>query len=86
MPENKRVRHDKITVLKDKIETNNQKIAELQGKIDALNEENNKFTEEIAAAEEAAKKAASEAEQKELLKMIKKSGKSMDEIKAFLEA
>ena len=77
--------NSKVTVLKDKIEINNQKIAELQSKIDALNEENNKFQEEIAVAEEAAKKAASEAEQKALLKLIKKSGKSMDEIKAFLE-
>ena len=77
--------NSKVTVLKDKIEINNQKIAELQSKIDALNEENNKFQEEIAVAEEATKKAASEAEQKALLKLIKKSGKSMDEIKAFLE-
>ena len=85
MAEEKRVRRDKQTVIQSKIQANNQKIADLQKKIDALNADNAALEDQLAAAAQAAKKAARAAEEKALLKLIKRSGKSVEEIKSFLE-
>ena len=88
-------RSTKEESLKAKIESNLEQQAKLVAKIEALKEIENGFRKELAeldnvkkkaerAAAAKAKKAAKAKAEKELLKVINKSGLSMDEVKEKL--
>ena len=83
MEEAKRARRDRRTVLTEKCAANNEKIAQLQQKIDRLKSDNAAFEQELRNAETAARRASEKAEQAALIKLIRRSGKSAEEIRAF---
>ncbi len=81
----KRVRRSKKDVVLGDIAKIEQKISDYEAKIAKLNEdkENLEATlKEIASAED---KAKQEAEQKEMMALLKKKGMSLDDLKAMLE-
>lgn len=79
-----RTRRTRKEILIAKMEKLDQQINNLQKKMVALQDEQDKLAKQVASIEAAEKKADEEREQKELLKMIRRSGKSKEEIKEFL--
>lgn len=79
-----RARRTRKEILIAKMEKLDQQINNLQKKMVALQDEQDKLAKQVASIEAAEKKADEEREQKELLKMIRRSGKSKEEIKEFL--
>jgi len=80
-----RSRRTKRDVLNDKISKIDAQIALLQGKMLKLQDEQDTYNAQLKELEEAEKAAKQEADLKELLKAMKKSGKTVDEIKEFLK-
>ena len=79
-----RTRRTRKEILIAKMEKLDQQINNLQKKMVALQDEQDKLAKQVASIEAAEKKADEEREQKELLRMIRRSGKSKEEIKEFL--
>ena len=79
-----KARRTRKEILIAKMEKLDQQINNLQKKMVALQDEQDKLAKQVASIEAAEKKADEEREQKELLKMIRRSGKSKEEIKEFL--
>ena len=79
-----RARRTRKEILIAKMEKLDQQINNLQKKMVALQDEQDKLAKQVASIEAAEKKADEEREQKELLRMIRRSGKSKEEIKEFL--
>lgn len=77
-------RRDKKTVLQGKIEAVDNKIADLMGKIDALNAEKEKLTQELNSIKDEAAKEAAAKEQKAIMKLIKQKGLSLEELTNLL--
>ena len=71
-------------IIQAKIDKLEEQISKLQEKTVALQDEQDKLQEELKAAEKAEKAAAEKAQIDEIVKAVKKSGKSPEEIMAFL--
>lgn len=80
-----RTRRSKKEVLQAKIEAAQAKLAELAEKSAAVQAEIDQYTQDLNDLEAAEAEAENEAKMKELMKAIKKSDKSFDEVKAFLD-
>ena len=78
-------RRSRKETLQSKIDVAEAKIAELQEKTVALQQEIDKYNDELVDIEKAEKEKADKAAMDELVKAIKKSGKSYDEVMTFLD-
>lgn len=81
----KRLRRSKKEVLTTKVIEIDTKIADFTTKISSLKEQKEQILSEIKIIEEKEAKAAEEAQNKEIINLIRKKGLSLDEIKAILE-
>ena len=80
-----KARRTRKEILIAKMEKLDQQINVLQKKTVALQDEQDKLAKQLANIEAAEKKADEEREQRELLKMIRRSGKSAEQIREFFE-
>lgn len=80
-----RARRTKKEIIIAKMEKLDQQINNLQKKMVGLQDEQDKLAKQLANIEAAEKKADEEREQKELLRMIRRSGKSKEEIQDFFK-
>ena len=71
-------------IIQAKIDKQEEQISKLQEKTVALQDEQDKLQGELKAAEKAEKEAAEKAKMEEIIKAVKKSGKSPEEILTFL--
>ncbi len=78
-----RTRRTRKEVIAARMEKLDQRINALQKKTVALQDEQDKLAQQLADIEQAEKRADEEKAQKELLKLIRKSGRSAEEIKEF---
>ena len=78
-------RRSRKEMLQSKIDIAEAKIAELQEKTVALQQEIDKYNDELVDIEKAEKEKADKAAMDELVKSFKKSGKSMDEVMTSLD-
>ena len=78
-------RRSRKETLQSKIDVAEAKIAELQEKTVALQQEIDKYNDELVDIEKAEKEKADKAAMDELVKAFKKSGKSMDEVMTSLD-
>ncbi len=78
-------RRSRKETLQSKIDVAEAKIAELQEKTVALQQEIDKYNDELVDIEKAEKEKADKAAMDELVKAFKKSGKSYDEVMTFLD-
>ena len=78
-------RRSRKEMLQSKIDIAEAKIAELQEKTVALQQEIDKYNDELVDIEKAEKEKADKAAMDELVKAFKKSGKSMDEVMTSLD-
>ena len=78
-------RRSRKEMLQSKIDIAEAKIAELQEKTVALQQEIDKYNDELVDIEKAEKEKADTAAMDELVKAFKKSGKSMDEVMTSLD-
>lgn len=78
-------RRSRKEMLQSKIDIAEAKTAELQEKTVALQQEIDKYNDELVDIEKAEKEKADKAAMDELVKAFKKSGKSMDEVMTSLD-
>ena len=78
-------RRSRKETLQSKIDVAEAKIAELQEKTVALQQEIDKYNDELVDIEKAEKEKADKAAMDELVKAFKKSVKSYDEVMTFLD-
>ena len=78
-----RTRRTRKEVIAARMEKLDQRINALQKKTVALQDEQDKLAQQLADIEQAEKRADEEKAQKELLKLIRKSGRSAEEIKEY---
>ena len=78
-------RRSRKEMLQSKIDIAEAKIAELQEKTVALQQEIDKYNDELVDIEKAEKEKADKAAMDELVKAFKKSGKSMDVVMTSLD-
>lgn len=76
-----RERRTKFQIVTDDIKRIENKIHDYEEKISTLNEAKEKLVQQLQEIAEQERKAKEAAETKEILKMIKSSGLSMEEIK-----
>lgn len=81
-----RTRRSKKEVLQAKIEAAQAKLAELAEKSAAVQAEIDQYTADLSDLDAAEREAAEQAKAKDLMKAIKKSGRSYDEVMAFLDS
>lgn len=78
-------RRSRKAMLLDQLNKLDSKIEEYNAKISSLTEQKEQMIAEIKTLEEAEKKAAKEAENKEIIDLIRKKGLSLEEVKNLLE-
>lgn len=81
----KRLRRSKKEVLTTKVTEIDAKISDFTEKISSLKEQKEQILSEIKIIEEKEAKAAEEAQNKEIINLIRKKGLSLDEVKSLLE-
>lgn len=81
-----RERRSKKEVIISKMGIIDEKVSILEQKIDALNEEKSALQEQLDQIASAEKKAADEAQLKEVLKLIKSKNLSVEELRGIVES
>lgn len=81
----KRLRRSKKEVLTTKVIEIDAKIVDFTTKISSLKEQKEQILSEIKIIEEKEAKAAEEAQNKEIINLIRKKGLSLDEVRNLLE-
>ena len=81
-----RTRRSKKEVLQAKIEAAQAKLAELAEQSAAVQAEIDQYPADLSDLDAAEREAAEQATAKDLMKAIKKSGRSYDEVMAFLDS
>lgn len=78
-------RRSRKETLQSKIDIAEAKIAELQEKTVALQQEIDTYNDELVKLDKAEKEKADKAAMDDLMKAFKKSGKTVEEVKEFLD-